>query len=170
VRRDGETTVESTGWRTQERQWRDYDDDKHWGVLVEIIGFLPEMRDSLEAASDEYLGQAYGFLALLRHGLDGLCSKLFGSDKFWFRNAARGHPLKYNICSWFTTFTHCKAGWLFEGPDGKPLNPGRATPDDVMDDVFERRQELYRIAAEFGTRPRNLPASYCHKIDTDLEP
>jgi len=170
IRRDGDTAVESTGWRTRECDWREvYDNGKHWGVLVEIVGFKPLMRDKLEVASDEYLGQVYGFLSIARHGLDGMLGKLAGRDVFFFRKMAKGHPLRYNICSWFTTFTHRKAGWLFEGPDGKPLNPGRATPDDVMDDVFMRRSELYGIAAEFGKRPPDLPASYCRKIDADME-
>lgn len=170
VRRDGETCIESTGNRTQERQWREvYGTGKHWGVLVEIVGFLPEMRDELEAASDEYLGRPYGTLALARHAFDGLLGKLFGRDIFFFRRMAAGHPLRYNICSWFTTYTHRKAGWLFEGPGGKPLSPGRATPDDVMDDVFERRPECYRIAVELGPRPKHLPDWYTVKIDTDME-
>lgn len=170
VRRDGITAIESTGGRTRERDWREtYDKGKHWGVLVEIVGFTPLMRDKLEVASTEYLGRVYGFLSIVRHGLDGLLGKIAGRDVFWFRKMAAGHPLRYNICSWFTTYTHKKAGWLFEGPDGKPLAPGRAAPDDVMDDVFERRPDRYRITAEFGPRPEKLPASYCRKIDADLE-
>ncbi|MCK4513494.1 hypothetical protein KAW64_17220 [bacterium] len=169
VRRDGETAIESTGGSTKERQWREvYDTGKHWGVLVEIVGFTPLMRDKLEVASNEYLDEPYGKLALLRHGLDGLLGKVAGRDVFWFRKMAAGHPLRYNICSWFTTHTHRKAGWLFEGPDGKPLSPGRASPDDVLDDVFERRLECYRIAAEFGPRPKKLPISYIQKIERDL--
>jgi len=169
VRRDGETAIESAGGPTRERQWREvYDSSKYWGVLVEIVGFSSPMRDKLEVASGEYLGKQYGYFAITRHALDGLLGKLFGRDVFCFRRMAKGHPLKYNICSWFTTYTHRRAGWLFEGPDGKPLSPGRASPDDVLDDVFERRPRYYRIAAEFGPRPKKLPASYGRKIDSDL--
>lgn len=169
IRADGVTCVESTGGSTKERDWREvYGTGKHWGVLVEIVGFNDEMWGDLKEAADEYLGKVYGFFAIARHGLDGMLGKLTGCDVFFFRKLSRGHAVRYNICSWFTTYTHRKAGWLFEGPDGKPLNPGRATPDDVMDDVFERRPECYRIAAEFGERPKKLPASYVRKIERDL--
>jgi hypothetical protein len=169
VHRDGETCIESSFSGTRERDWREaYDTGKHWGVLVEIRGFTDDMWIALEDAGVEYLGTQYGFLAVARHGIDGLLGKFTGRDVFFFRKMAKRHPLKYNICSWFTTHTHRKAGWFFEGPDGKPLNPGRATPDDVLDDVFERRPDCYRIVTEFGMRPKKLPAFYCHKIDRDL--
>ena len=180
VRRDGDTAIESTGGKTRERDWREvYGKGKHWGVLVEIVDFSPLMRDKLEVASTEYLGQVYGFLSIIRHSFDGLLGKVAGRDIFFFRRMAKGHPIRYNICSWFTTHTHRKAGWLFEGPDGRPLSPGRASPDDVLDDVFERRPSCCLIAAEFGPRdetkdgntimrPEKLPESYRRKIDTDL--
>ncbi len=173
VRPDGELIVESIPTGTSERSWRQvYDNDRHWGVLVEPRDLSSEARAVIESKAQDYLGRRYGGVAVVTHLLDGTPGRLFGADVYLFRRirfpGMEAAPL-YNICSWLICWTHRHVGWSFHGRDGA-LPCHRATPDDLWDDVFERRPKSYSVRAELGTRPPDVPQAYLDKIDRRRSP
>jgi len=171
LREDGESIVESIPTGTVERSWREsYDNDRHWGVLVEPAGLTPEERATIEEKSIVYLGRRYGNVALVKHFLDGTLGWLAGRDVYLFRRLRlpwlKPSPL-YNTCSWLVCWTHLHAAWRFHGPEGA-LPCHRTTPDDLWDDVFEHRPDAYLIRAEIGVRPVTVSAAHIAKIERDL--
>jgi hypothetical protein len=171
VRPDGELIVESIPTGTAERSWRQvYDNDRHWGVLVEPRGLPTEQRAIVQAKAQDYLGRRYGGIAVVNHFLDGTLGRLFGTDVYLFRRIrfpGMKASLLYNICSWLVCWTHRHAAWQFHGRHGA-LPCHRVTPDDLWDDVFEHRPEAYSIRAELGTRPAGVSPAYLAKIEDDL--
>jgi len=174
IRRDGISAVEST-WRGTHvvDDWRsEYDDDAHWGVLVEVVGFSDRQWERLQSKTDEYVGETYGKIAVTKHALDGILGWLVGRDVYLFRRIrapwSASDPGYYNICSWLTAYTHAAAAWIFRDAAGDPLELPRVSPDDIFDDVFEHRPASYRIRAEFGRRPDDLPSHCVSKITNDL--
>jgi len=170
-RPEPESIVESIPTGTVERSWREsYDNDRHWGVLVEPAGLTPEERATIEEKSIVYLGRRYGNVALVKHFLDGTLGWLAGRDVYLFRRLRlpwlKPSPL-YNTCSWLVCWTHLHAAWRFHGPEGA-LPCHRTTPDDLWDDAFEHRPDAYLIRAEIGVRPGTVSAAHIAKIERDL--
>jgi len=181
---------------TEFSDYRDrYDNQKSWCVTFECVPTYATRpgtfnRAAIDAKLKAYVGREYDFWCIAKAALDGLASKVVGRDVFLFRRLRVvfwKRQERWNICSWLFCWTHEHGGWRVWGHVThtekkqrgtrlrltrvirfEPLPCSRVTPNDIERDVFLERPYAYRITDECGRRPRGLPASYRHKIETDL--
>ena len=159
-----------------------------WGLIVELVGFTREQHLVADGAALLLVGSPYHYVGILKQAIDGFFSKLARRDIY---AARRFHlpGLSATICSQLVVKVHKAAKWIIMGLKtiyrkvGKgwhirirpkqvlgELPAGRATPDDIWDDVFEHRPWLYRVVAEINPHlcPEDLIPVIRAKIDRDM--
>ena len=122
--------VEALSRVKRHKLWSQYGPPRKDGVAVyRATNLTPEEIQRIVATAERQVGKKYGYLKIAAHFMDWLLQGVY-----LFRRLVPDG--KYPICSWLVAHAFSKAGKHFG------VEPGAATPDDIMD-FIERNPDRY---------------------------
>lgn len=126
--------IESVSPKVRQSRFARYLGSREEVAVARPLNLSDHERDTIVAKARTYLGQQYGWLKVVAHGLDWALRGIY-----FFRRLPWVREDNYPICSWLVAHAYKAAGKYFD------VDPGAATPDDIWDFVE---------AASAGESPR----------------